>query len=320
MRRLLTLTFILLFTTAAFAETDVIRKGFNVSEGGTLRLDAGVGDITIVTGGTGVAFEVTRKARGRDAEETMREHRITFRQEGNDVIVETERDERGWNWFDWNDYDVQWNVRVPARYNVDVKTSGGSIELGDIGGRVDARTSGGSIRVGRVTGTADVRTSGGSIRIDGATGPVNAHTSGGSITVGDTNGPVDVRTSGGSISLARVNGDVIARTSGGGIRIDDAAGTVNATTSGGSINARLSRQPTGDSKLSTSGGGVTVQLAGGIAVELDARASGGGVHSDVPITIVGEMDDNELRGRINGGGPKLVLRTSGGGIRVKPLS
>src|SRR5687768_2530833 len=55
----------LFMTTAAFAADDIIRKGFNVAEGGTLRLDADLGDITIVTGGTGVAVEVIRDADGR---------------------------------------------------------------------------------------------------------------------------------------------------------------------------------------------------------------------------------------------------------------
>jgi hypothetical protein len=63
-----------------------------------------------------------------------------------------------------------------------------------------------------------------------------------------------------------------------------------------------------------------VTLASNVAVEVDARASGGGVHSDVPVTIVGTKDDDALQGSINGGGPKLVLRTSGGGIRLKKAS
>jgi len=317
MRRFVTFALVLLLATAAQAATDTIRKGFHVAPGGTLYLDAGVGAITIVTGGSGVAFEVNRKARGRHDDEQLREHRITFRQDGNDVHVESDFDHSWDRWF--SDYDVEWNIRVPADYNLDVKTSGGSIDLADIGGTVDARTSGGSIKTGMLKGPATLKTSGGSIHIGGTRGSVVAHTSGGWIKVGDASGPVEAKTSGGSITITRAEGDVIARTSGGGITIEDASGTVDASTSGGSIQARLSRQPRGDSRLTTSGGGVTVTLANGVGVQLDAKASGGGVHSDVPITIVGSQDDDELRGAINGGGPRLVLRSSGGGIRVKPL-
>lgn len=318
MRRTLVFALVLALAATAQAATDTIRRGFNVPDGGTLHLDADVGSITIVSGGTGVAFEVIRKARGIHDEEELREHRVTFEQRGNDVYVESDYDHSWTRWF--RDFEVQWNIRVPAHYNVEVKTSGGSIDLADLGGTVDARTSGGSIKTGNLAGPATLKTSGGSISIGGARGQIVAHTSGGSITVGNTDGPVEAKTSGGSITIARTNGDVLARTSGGSIRIEDAAGTVNAETSGGSIHARLSRQPSGDSRLETSGGGVNVSLASNIAVEIDARSSGGGVSSDVPVTVVGKQGDDTLHGSINGGGPKLVLRSSGGGIRVKPLS
>jgi DUF4097 and DUF4098 domain-containing protein YvlB len=306
-------------TTAAFAADDIIRKGFSVADGGTLRLDVDLGDVTIVTGGDGVAVEVVRDARGRRGEERMREHKIDVRQSGNDVIIESDDDDRN-DWFRWSDdYDVQWNIRVPDRYNIEVKTSGGGITLDDIGGTVDARTSGGGIKTGKLSGDATLKTSGGSIRVDGATGELIAHTSGGSIEIGDTTGAVEAKTSGGSITLARVGGTVLARTSGGGIKVEDAMGSVDASTSGGSISARLSRQPQGDSRLATSGGSVTVNIAGGVNLELDARASGGGVTSDLPILVQGTQGDNSLRGRIGTGGPKLVLRSSGGGIRVRGL-
>ena len=324
MRRTLTFALLLVAATSVFAADDVLRKGFNVTDGGTLHLDADFGDVTIVSGGTGVAVEIIREAHGRDGEARLREHTITFAQQGNDVVIETpdrdrDHDRKWFNWFDWSDFEVRWNIRVPKNYNVKVSTSGGSIELDDLGGAVDARTSGGSIKTGRLGGVANLRTSGGSIAIDGAAAKVDARTSGGSIKVGDTDGPVDVRTSGGSIALARIRGSVVARTSGGGITIEDAIGSVDAATSGGSIRARLSGQINADSKLSTSGGGITVSIASNVAADLDARASGGGVSSDVPITIQGTMDDDELRGKINGGGPKLTLRTSGGGIKVRSL-
>ncbi len=320
MRRIAVLTLSLFFALGAFA--DVIKRGFTVADGGTLRLDGAYGNLKIVTGGSGVAIEVHRDADGRRAEKRMAEHKITFEQHGNDVVIESDFDgDRHNRWFGWDDddYDVQWNIRVPDRYNVDVSTSGGWIEIDPIDGTVEAHTSGGSIRTGRLGGKSTLDTSGGNITIDAAAAEVKAHTSGGSITIGDTTGTVDARTSGGNITLARISGEVVARTSGGGIKIEDAAGRVDASTSGGNIHASFSRQPDGDSRLSTSGGAVVVSLAPSIAVDLDAEASGGGVSSDVPITVQGTQEDDSLRGKINGGGPRLVLRSSGGGVRVKSL-
>lgn len=317
MRRIATLALALLTAAAAFAADDTIRKGFNVPDGGTLHLDAGVGAIKVVAGGSGVAFEVIRHAYGRRGEEMLREHAIKFEQRGNDVYVESKWDDHWLHWF--AEYDVQWNIRVPAHYNVDLQTSGGSIDLADLGGTVNARTAGGAIKTGRLTGPANLKTSGGSITLAGARGNVVAYTSGGAINIGDTTGVIDARTSGGSITIEHASGDIKAHTSGGGIRIEDAMGSVDAHTSGGPIHARISKQPAAPSRLETSGGGVTVELAGGIGVDLDAHASGGGVQSDVPITIQGTQDEDSLEGKINGGGPRLVLRSSGGGIRVRPM-
>jgi hypothetical protein len=41
------------------------------------------------------------------------------------------------------------------------------------------------------------------------------------------------------------------------------------------------------------------------------------VESDVPVTILGKQNDSSLNGKLNGGGPKLVLRSSGGDIRLQ---
>ena len=62
-----------------------------------------------------------------------------------------------------------------------------------------------------------------------------------------------------------------------------------------------------------------MSLAPNIAVDLDAHTSGGGVNSDLPITVMGHVSEDSLNGKVNGGGPKLVLRSSGGGIHVRKL-
>ena len=79
----------LLITTAATAADDTIRKGFNVADGGTLRLDADIGDVTIVSGGSGVAVEIVRKARGRKARSACA-RTDRFQAERNDVVIDSD--------------------------------------------------------------------------------------------------------------------------------------------------------------------------------------------------------------------------------------
>ena len=71
--------------------------------------------------------------------------------------------------------------------------------------------------------------------------------------------------------------------------------------------------------IPTSGGNIVVSLAPNVSVDVDAHTSGGDVDTDVPVTLLGKQDDSSIQGKINGGGPKLVLRSSGGNIRLRKL-
>ena len=318
MHRFRALLFASLFVAAAAqaAVESPLHRTFNAAAGGTLTLETDIGDVRVDSGGSGVTVDVRRRARD---DEKMREFTVTFDQAGNDVTVRGKY-AHGTHWFNFgDDLSVQFVVTVPSNYNVHLSTSGGDIHVGDLTGEVRAKTSGGDLEVGRINGAVDARTSGGDMKLESATGTVDLRTSGGSIRLGEAASSVQLRTSGGSIDIRRVGGDLYAHTSGGGISIEDAVGAIDAETSGGSIRARFSRQPRGDSRLSTSGGGITVSVAGNIAVDLDAHTSGGDVDTDIPITVLGKQSESTVEGKINGGGPKLVLRSSGGGIHVKKM-
>lgn len=297
-----------------------IHRSFNVHPGGTIIIDADIGDIKVISGAANVSVDVNRHAKTMSrshADELFKDFEVTFAQEGNDVRIHA-RDHHPTSWFHWNsDLDVHFVVNVPSQYNVDLKTSGGDISVSDLNGQVRANTSGGDISLGRINGVVDAHTSGGEVSMAGSHANATLSTSGGDIKVGDAGASLSVRTSGGSIDIRRAQSDLKAHTSGGSIEIGDAGGMIDASTSGGSIRARLSRQPRADSKLETSGGGITIHVASNVSLDVDAHTSGGDVTSDLPVTILGKQNDASLNGKLNGGGPKLVLRSSGGDIRLQ---
>lgn len=303
----LLLVFILFAAVAAGA--DVVTRSFEVAPGGKLTVDTDRGSIEVQTGNAGrVDVEVTREgANAQDLE-------LDFAHSGNDVTVRGIYPKRGP--FSWSGgQKIRFVITVPPRYDVDLESSGGSIQVDDLEGEVKSATSGGSLRFGNIRGPVWGRTSGGSIALQSSVGDADVETSGGSIDIGDVDGRVRAETSGGSIRIARARGSVRAETSGGSIRVDEVMGAIDASTSGGSVSAFISQQPAADCRLSTSGGGVAVRLADGLAVDVDAAASGGRVTSDF---VLGDESKtrSSLRGKLNGGGPKLVLRTSGGGVRI----
>ena len=146
---------------------------------------------------------------------------------------------------------------------------------------------------------------------------VNLDTSGGSLSIEDLKGNVIARTSGGSINVGNIVGDVELDTSGGSISTDTITGNLDAHTSGGSINVKVDKQLSEDANLTTSGGTITARLLEDIQIDLDASTSGGRVKSD--FEVEGRVKKQSIKGSINGGGPKLTLRTSGGSVRIKSL-
>ena len=146
---------------------------------------------------------------------------------------------------------------------------------------------------------------------------VDLNTSGGSLFIEDLSGELNARTSGGSINVGNIVGDVKLHTSGGSINTDTVTGNLDAHTTGGSINVTIDKQLSEDAKLTTSGGSITAYLIADIQLDINASTSGGRVKSDFEID--GRVKKMSVRGSINGGGPKLTLKTSGGSIKIKEI-
>ena len=68
--------------------------------------------------------------------------------------------------------------------------------------------------------------------------------------------------------------------------------------------------------LKTSGGTVTLKLTDDAAINIDAKAAGGRVRSEMDVEVEGEISKTHLEGTINGGGPLVTLRSSGGSVKI----
>jgi len=328
-KTLFTLVFTTAFTLTSAAclfgiAEDNIQKSFQVKPGGQLILDTDLGSIEINTSNTNtLKVEVIREIRSassRRAEEILENFKINFRQDGNTVYVNGEYDRSGLSKILNNIgryVRFHFDVSLPQEFNVDLKTSGGSISIDDLKGEVRSKTSGGSLSFNRIDGPVWGRTSGGSIKLVSCVGSADISTSGGSITIGEVSGDVVAHTSGGGIKVGEVKGDVDVHTSGGSISVKEVKGTIKAKTSGGSVSAYISTQPESDCSLSTSGGSVTIYLADDIGVNVNAKTSGGRIYTDFPVIIKGEISKRSLNAKINDGGPELYLYTSGGSIYIK---
>ena len=304
-RRLLVLSILGFWMIRANAAEESLTRTFKVAPGGKLTVEADCGSIDVrAEAGDQLQLEVRFHKDSWSASRIKRfmDHfKVDFSQSGNDVTVTAEGDRED-GWFSGSRTpEIKFIISVPKQYHLDLSTSGGSIRVGDLEGSVVCETSGGSLDFGRIKG------------------PVDGHTSGGSIQIEGCEGTLDVESSGGGISVGSCKGDVHASTSGGSIDISETYGSVRAETSGGSVSALFKRNPLKDCALESSGGSIEVSGPDDLKVDLDAETSGGRVYTDFPVTLTGEINPQSLVAKINGGGPKLYLRTSGGNIRVEKV-
>lgn len=297
-----------------------VEKSFTVSANGWLYIDADMGSIKVSSGPEEkvqiTLYQSIDVGSEKEADNLLKDLKLDFVQTGSEVRV-TSRYDRD-RIFGWNRsrMKLRFVVTVPQRFNVDLKTSGGSVAVAELEGEVIARTSGGSLTFGKITGPVRGKTSGGSIELESCKGEADVSTSGGGITIGAVDGRVLASTSGGSIRITEARGTVKAATSGGSISVKEVLGDIDASTSGGTISATITRQPQGPCRLATSGGSVNVALAADIKADINASTSGGRVASELEMMVSGEIGRSSLQGKLNGGGPELYLRTSGGNINI----
>jgi hypothetical protein len=67
-------------------------------------------------------------------------------------------------------------------------------------------------------------------------------------------------------------------------------------------------------EISTSGGSISLAVPADFKADIEATTSGGRVACDLP--VAGKIKSSSIKGKVNGGGPEVVLRTSGGNIEV----
>jgi hypothetical protein len=287
--------------------TRTVEKTFSVQPGGRLQASTQGGDIVIHTSDQPqvqvTVRQVIRASTEAEADELLAKLTLKLEQSGNDVTIDSRYERQGpGGWFrSWPPVNVSFEITVPRRFNLDLGTSGGDITVASLTGEVRARTSGGDLKFDRIDGDLEAGTSGGDIALQEGTARAKLNTSGGDIVVDRAGGPTEVSTSGGDILLKSV------------------AQLIRATTSGGDVHAIITEPPARDLLLSTSGGDVEVEIVRSAAFRLDANTSGGAVRAD-GLTITLEEGSNgkrKLVGTVNGGGPDLKLRTSGGDIRIR---
>ncbi len=150
-------------------------------------------------------------------------------------------------------------------------------------GRVDLKTGDGKIDLSGLKGDMDLHTGDGSVELESVDGRLHASTGDGHITAHGRFDELDLKTGDGHVDVTAAHGSTVANSW----------------------------------RLETGDGSVSLEIPPDLSADVSLHTSDGHIDLDMPITTEGKIRENEVRGKLNGGGSLLSIHTGDGSIHLK---
>lgn len=275
-----------------------VERSFDVEAGNRLTLDLNTGGSITIKGWDRNTVTVKADLRGRDAEDIDLE--IEAVRGGVQVDAEYRNERRR------RQSGIDFEIMVPARFDVMLETMGGDVTIANVEGRFEGQTMGGALDLQGLKGHAELKTMGGSILVADAELDGKVETMGGEVRVENVRGDLDASTMGGQVRYTNYRRDANSRTTGDAVRISTMGGQIKVdtapfgahlTTMGGRITVQEAAKYV---KASTMGGNITIDAIDGW---VEASTMGG----DIEVRMVGDASTGDRH---------LELTSMGGDIEV----
>lgn len=212
----------------------------------------------------------------------------------------------------WKEYiHLAIEVRVPANTLSVIESIDGDIALQGLQGKQYCKTQDGDIAVSNITGTIDVYTGDGDIAVADSRGNAQVKTNDGDVAINKLIGNVEVVSGDGDIAINNLIGMLNAKAVDGDIKVSIVKGGIIAHSGDGDIVCRV-EELKGELTVSNGDGDISVTLPKGIGMNLEMRGE------DLKIGFAdfdGELDDDYIIGKVNGGGIPVSIKTNDGDIR-----
>src|SRR5262245_43976536 len=134
-----------------------IEKDLQAMPGQKLRLDLDTGGGVTITGWQSNLVSIKAYLGGRDWQDCA----VDIEQDS-DAVKVTSRHTGGRNSYST---DFKFEIQVPQRFNVQIKSAGGEIAISNLDGEVKGSTGGGSLTVTEAKGTVNLTTGGGNVSV-----------------------------------------------------------------------------------------------------------------------------------------------------------
>ena len=149
-------------------------------------------------------------------------------------------------------------------------------------------------------------------------GKVNLRTGDGRISVNHLKGEMDLYSGDGRVEAEDVDGNVRARTGDGSMRIAGRFDSLDVSSGDGrvSVTARPGSRVQQSWEVRTSDGSVDLAVPSDLSADVDLHTGDGHISLNLPVTVEGKLDRQDIHGKLNGGGNRLVVPTGDGSITV----
>ena len=150
-------------------------------------------------------------------------------------------------------------------------------------------------------------------------GRVNLRTGDGKIELADFSGQMQLSSGDGSQEIHHVDGSLHAVTGDGHINADGRFDVLDMKTGDGHLDLRAAAgsKVAEDWMLHTGDGSVTLELPENLAADLYLRTGDGHIDVEFPLTTEGRIKQNDLHGKLNGGGKLITVHTGDGSINLR---
>jgi DUF4097 and DUF4098 domain-containing protein YvlB len=218
------------------------------------------------------------------------------------------------------------NIRVTAwdQNTIEAKVITNHYKIGEGGIRVDEHQNGDSIEIDVRYPHHNFNVEWGQHRVDiiiqmPREGRVNLRTGDGKIDIAGLKGEMDLHSGDGSENLEAVDGKLHASTGDGHITAHGRFDELELKTGDGHVEVRATQGSTlaAGWRLETGDGNVSLEIPGELSADVSLHTSDGHIDLDMPITTEGKIRENEVHGKLNGGGSPLTIRTGDGSIHLR---
>lgn len=147
---------------------------------------------------------------------------------------------------------------------------------------------------------------------------LDLHSSDGRINITQVKGDLRLDSGDGRISANGLDGNLKARTSDGAMDVQGRFDNLDLKTGDGRVEARIADGSKMSSmwSIETSDGSVRLYLPANFSADLEAKTGDGHIECDFPVMVNGRLNESSLRGKMNGGGQVLEVRSGDGNITI----